>query len=294
MLALRRMTMHPKTMTPDTPTAKPMMIDVEAILHSKIGDRDRYVPRFLVNYLKKIVHQDEINEILLRHQNAYGLPWITGVLKDLGIDTIVHGKENLPPADDGKRYTFVSNHPLGGPDGLIYGKMLAENYGERVRILVNDLLMNLHGLAPLCVPVNKVGKQSRGLPQAIDAAFSGDYHMFVFPAGLCSRRIDGEIRDLPWQKTFIQKSVQYHRDVVPMHFNGRNSERFYRIANICKALHSPINIAMLYLADELFKNTNKTFELTIGKPIPWQTFDKTRTPSQWAQWVRNEVYNLVK
>ena len=271
-----------------------MMIDVEAILHSKIGDRDRYVPRFLVNYLKKIVHQDEINEILLRHQNAYGLPWITGVLKDLGIDTIVHGKENLPPADDGKHYTFVSNHPLGGPDGLIYGKMLAENYGERVRILVNDLLMNLHGLAPLCVPVNKVGKQSRGLPQAIDAAFSGDYHMFVFPAGLCSRKIDGEIRDLPWQKTFIQKSVQYHRDVVPMHFNGRNSERFYRIANICKALHSPINIAMLYLADELFKNTNKTFELTIGKPIPWQTFDKTRTPSQWAQWVRNEVYNLVK
>ena len=294
MLALRRMTMHPKTMTPDTTTTRPLTIDVEAILHSKIGDRDRYVPRFLVNYLKKIVHQDDINAILLRHQNVYGLPWITAVLQDLGIDIIVHGKENLPPADDGKHYTFVSNHPLGGPDGLIYGKMLAENYGERVRILVNDLLMNLHGLAPLCVPVNKVGKQSRGLPQAIDAAFSGDYHMFVFPAGLCSRKIDGEIMDLPWQKTFIQKSVQYHRDVVPMHFNGRNSERFYRIANICKALHSPINIAMLYLADELFKNTNKTFELTIGKPIPWQTFDKTRTPSQWAQWVRNEVYNLVK
>lgn len=294
MLALRRMTMHPKTMTPDTTTTKPLTIDVEAILHSKIGDRDRYVPRFLVNYLKKIVHQDEINTILLRHQNVYGLPWITAVLQDLGIDIIVHGKENLPPADDGKHYTFVSNHPLGGPDGLIYGKMLAENYNERVRILVNDLLMNLPGLAPLCVPVNKVGKQSRGLPQAIDAAFSGDYHMFVFPAGLCSRKIDGEIRDLPWQKTFIQKSVQYHRDVVPMHFNGRNSERFYRIANICKALHSPINIAMLYLADELFKNTNKTFELTIGKPIPWQTFDKTRTPSQWAQWVRNEVYKLVK
>mgnify|MGYP002623276193 CR=1 FL=1 len=281
-------------MTSDTPTAKTLTIDVEAILHSKIGDRDRYVPRFLVNYLKKIVHQDEVNTILERHRNSFGLQWITEILDELGMDIVIHGKENLPPSDDGKHYIFVSNHPLGGPDGMIYGKMLAENYGERVRILVNDLLMNLPGLAPLCVPVNKVGKQSRGLPQAIDAAFSGDYHIFVFPAGLCSRKIDGKIQDLPWQKTFIQKSVQYRRDVVPMHFSGRNSERFYRIASICQALHSPVNIAMLYLADELFKNANKTFELTIGKPIPWQTFDKTRTPKQWAHWTKDEVYRLVK
>lgn len=273
-------------------TSKSITIDIDAILHSKIGDKDRYVPRFLVNYLKKIVHQDWMNEVLGRYEGVYGLPWLTGILKDLGIDYVVRGGEDLPPSDDGKRYTFVSNHPLGGPEGMIYGKMLAEKYDERVRILVNDLLMNLPGLAPLCVPVNKVGKQSRGLPQAIDAAFGGDFHMFVFPAGLCSRKIDGKIHDLPWQKTFIQKSVQYQRDVVPMYFGGRNSERFYRIANICKILHSPINFAMLYLVDELYKNRNKTFELRIGKPIPWQTFDSSRNARQWALWVEDEVYKL--
>lgn len=273
-------------------TSKSVTIDIDAILHSKIGDKDRYVPRFLVNYLKKIVHQDECNEILSRHEGLYGLPWITEILKELGMDYVVRGEENLPSPTNGKRYTFVSNHPLGGPDGMIYGKMLAERYDSNIRILVNDLLMNLPGLAPLCVPVNKVGKQSRSLPQAIDAAFSGDYHMFVFPAGLCSRRIDGKIHDLPWQKTFIQKSIQYQRDIVPMYFSGHNSERFYRIASICKALHSPINIAMLYLADEMFLNSNKTFELRIGKPIPWQTFDKTRKAQQWALWVEDEVYKM--
>lgn len=274
-------------------TSKSVTIDIDAILHSKIGDKDRYVPRFLVNYLKKIVHQDECNEILSRHEGLYGLPWITETLKELGMDYVVKGEENLPSPTNGKRYTFVSNHPLGGPDGMIYGKMLAERYDSNIRILVNDLLMNLPGLAPLCVPVNKVGKQSRNLPQAIDAAFSGDYHMFVFPAGLCSRRIDGKIHDLPWQKTFIQKSILYQRDIVPMYFSGHNSERFYRIASICKALHSPINIAMLYLADEMFLNSNKTFELRIGKPIPWQTFDKTRNARQWALWVEDEVYKLA-
>lgn len=274
-------------------TSNSRTIDIDAILHSKIGDKDRYVPRFLVNYLKKIVHQDWMNEVLARYGDVYGLPWITGILKELNIDYVVKGEENLPLKNDGKRYTFVSNHPLGGPEGMIYGKLLAEKYDERIRILVNDLLMNLPGLAPLCVPVNKVGKQSRSLPQAIDAAFSGDYHMFVFPAGLCSRKINGKIHDLPWQKTFIQKSVQYERDVVPMFFGGRNSERFYRIANICKTLHSPINFAMLYLADELYKNQNKTFELRIGKPIPWQTFDKTRNARQWALWVEDEVYKLA-
>ena len=114
----------------------------------------------------------------------------------------------------------------------------------------------------------------------------------MFPAGLCSRKQNGVIKDLEWKKTFISKSVEYQRDVVPMHFEGRNSEFFYRLANWSKALGIKFNIAMLYLADEMFKNRHKTFTITIGKPIPWQTFDKSRTPAQWAEYVKDIVYNL--
>lgn len=121
--------------------------------------------------------------------------------------------------------------------------------------------MTLPGLAPLCIPINKTGRQSRDFPRMVEAGFASGHHMVVFPAGLCSRKIDGRIQDLPWTKTFITKSVQTKRDVVPMYFSGRNSERFYRIANICKALRLRFNLAMLFLPDEMFRNRGNTFEL---------------------------------
>lgn len=267
-------------------------IDIDALLKSKMGDKARFVPRFLVNYLKKIIHEDQVNASIWNMRDLEGVPWADAGLKEVNVSMRVEGEENLPDANDGKRYTFVANHPLGGPDGLIYAKLLGEKYDGRIRLLVNDLLMNLPGLAPLCVPVNIVGKQNRELPRILDEAFASDNNMFVFPAGLCSRLINGEVHDLPWHKTFMQKSIQHKRDVVPLYLDGQNSKKFYRIANICKALHSPVNVAMLYLVDELYKHVGKTFTVKVGKPIPWQTFDKSKTTQQWALWVEDKVYEL--
>ena len=162
----------------------------------------------------------------------------------------------------------------------------------KVKYLVNDLLMNLRGLAPLCIPINKTGKQAKDFPKMVEAGFQSDNQLIMFPAGLCSRRYNGVIRDLEWKKTFVVKSVQTKRDVIPVHFGGRNSDFFYNLANICKALGIKFNIAMLYLADEMFKNRHKTFTVTFGKPIPWQTFDKSKTPAQWAEYVKDIVYKL--
>ncbi len=152
--------------------------------------------------------------------------------------------------------------------------------------------MNLQGLAPLCIPINKTGKQAKDFPRMVEAGFASDDQLIMFPAGLCSRRQNGVIRDLDWKKTFVVKSVQTHRDVVPIHFEGRNSNFFYNLANICKFLGIKVNIAMLYLADEMLKNRHKTFTVTIGKPISWQTFDKSKTPAEWAAYVKDIVYKL--
>ncbi|MCR5068487.1 MAG: glycerol acyltransferase [Prevotella sp.] len=267
-------------------------IDIDAILQSKMGNKARRVPRFIVNWLKHIVHQDEINSFLWDAKDLQGTPWLQAGIDFLDNKIVVKGMENLPDDSDGKRYTFVSNHPLGGIDGIAIGSIIGKRYNDNFRYLVNDLLMNLPGLAPLCIPINKTGKQSRDFPAMVEAGFASDHHMVMFPAGLCSRKIKGEIHDLPWTKTFISKSVQTQRDVVPIHFSGQNSEKFYRIANICKALRLKFNFAMLFLADEMFKNRGKTFEVTIGKPIPWQTFDKSRKPKEWAQYVQDLVYKL--
>lgn len=267
-------------------------IDIDNILKSKMGSKAKYVPSFASAWLKHIVHQDQVNEFLHSARDLKGVPWLDATLKYLDITLKVEGKENLPPKDDGKLYTFVSNHPLGGIDGVAIGSVVGHHYDGNFRYLVNDLLMNLPGLAPLCIGINKTGKKGRDFPAMVEAGFASQNHMVMFPAGLCSRRINGEIHDIPWKKTFITKSVQNQRDVVPIHFGGQNSNFFYRLANICKRLGIKFNIAMLFLADEMFKNTHQTFTVKIGKPIPWQTFDNTKTPMEWALFVEDTVYKL--
>ena len=267
-------------------------IDIDKILNDKMGKKAKYVPRPLVTWLKRIIHQDEVNRYLWESRHLTGTEWLEECVRYLDMTLEIVGEENLPDKTDGRLYTFVSNHPLGGEDGVALGAIIGRHYDGRFRYLVNDLLMNLPGLAPVCIPINKTGNQSRNFPTMVEAGFKSDNHMLMFPAGICSRKRDGNIRDIEWKKTFITKSVEYQRDIVPIHFGGQNSEFFYRLANFSDKYVKKINIAMLFLVDEMYKNAHKTFRIAIGKPIPWQTFDKGKTPAQWAQYVQDIVYTL--
>ena len=270
-------------------------IDIEKILASKVGDKMKFIPKSLVNWLIRTTHQEELNEFIWRSRDHEGYDWLEDCVKFLDMNLKVKGFENLPEKDSQKRYTFVSNHPLGGGDGVALGAILGRKYGNDIRLIVNDILMHLPGLAPLCIPVNTTtSKRERAMTEMVEKGFASDYNLLLFPAGLCSRKIDGKIQDLEWKKTFITKSIESQRDIVPIHFEGHNSNKFYRIANICKMLKLKVNVAMLYLPDEMIKNRHNTFTVKIGKPIPWQTFDKSRKPKEWAQWVREQVYELGK
>ncbi len=267
-------------------------IDIEKILKGKMGPKAKWVPGFVVSWLRRIAHEDTVNGFLWESRHLKGTPWLEACMRHLDTTIEVEGMENLPAKDDPRRYTFVSNHPMGGIDGVALGSVIGKHYDDNFRYLVNDLLMNLPGLAPLCIPINKTGHQARSFPQMVETGFQSDYHMLMFPAGLCSRRRNGVISDLPWKKTFITKSVEYQRDVVPIHFDGRNSDFFYRLSNICDRYVKKVNIAMLFLVDEMYKNTGNTFRVKIGKPIPWQTFDKSKSPMEWAEYVKEQVYAL--
>ena len=266
-------------------------IDLDNILRSKMGSKAKWVPRPLVWWLKRIIHQDQVNAYLWESRHLTGTEWLEECVRYLDATLEIVGEENLPAKDDGRLYIFVSNHPLGGEDGVALGAIIGRHYDGRFRYLVNDLLMNLPGLAPVSIPINKTGKQGRDFPKLVETGFQSDNHMLMFPAGLCSRRHNGKVEDIPWKKTFISKSVEYQRDVVPIHFGGHNSNFFYRLANFSDRF-LPFNLAMLFLVDEMYKNVHKTFRVSIGKPIPWQTFDKTKTPMEWAQFVKEQVYKL--
>lgn len=265
-----------------------LQVDVEQILNSKNPSLKKMVPGFLLRYLKKIVHQDDLNVFLRKAGHLKDAEFIAAGLKEFDIRYRVTGSENLPHEG---RYIFVSNHPLGGLDGLVFIHELSKYYPE-IKFPVNDILMNIRNLSGIFLPVNKHGAQDREAAIAIENAYASESQILYYPAGLCSRKKKGVICDLRWHKSFITKAVQYRRDVVPAYFSGRNSNFFYNLSNIRTSLGIKANIEMLYLVDELFRQKGKTIDLVFGKPVPWQTFDRTKTASEWAEWVKEKSYQL--
>lgn len=257
-------------------------IDIGAIMDARFGGK---LPRCVVSILRRFFHEDYLNGFLKR--GLSGVEFCTGATEYLGLNVNVEGLDRI--ASDG-RYTFASNHPLGGADGVVLMGILGERYDGKVRTMVNDFLMNLKGFAPLCVPVNKMGGQASELPRLTEELFASDNQVLMFPAGKCSRRIDGKVQDVAWSKTFIEKSVKHHRDIVPLRFVGQNSKRFYRIAQITKKMK--FNVAMAFLPDEMYRARGKNFRVVFGEPIPWQHFDGSKSRKEWAQWVREQVYKL--
>ena len=267
---------------------QPQILDLEQVIKSKAGKKAKYIPKFVINWFKKFVHIDFINEYL--KEGYVGVEFCENAVKYLGVELEIAGLENLPK--DGRTYTFVSNHPLGAIDGVTLGAVIGRQYDGKIKYMLNDLLMNLKGMAPLGIPVNKLGGQARNLPKLVNEVYNSDNQMLVFPAGLCSRKIDGKIQDVEWGKSFIKKSRETGRDIVPIHFEGENSKRFYRIANWQKKLGLKFNFAMMLLPDEMYKSKGRKYKITIGKPVPIRSLDKSKTDLEWAQEIRKHVYEL--
>ncbi len=250
-------------------------VNIRNIFYSKNPSLARLLPGFVFRYLEKIAHQKDINEFLEKHGEKMGLDFARAAIHDFNVKVIIKGDENLPAEG---RFIFASNHPLGGFDGILLMDVLSRYYTD-FKFLSNDLLMNIINLHPIFIPINKHGKQAMEAAAKLDEAFSSDTHIVTFPAGLVSRRIKGQIMDLVWHKNFITKAVHYKRDIVPVHFTGRNSDFFYALYKIRSFLGIKSNLEMFYLVDETYRHRNDTLTVTFGKPIPYTTFDRSKTAS---------------
>ncbi len=268
----------------------PEFINIDKLIASKNPALLKWIPRFVRNYIRRTIHQDEVNYVVHTYGHNKGLDFVNAIIREhwhAGYTT--HGLDNIPAEG---RYVFASNHPLGAFDGLILMSAIGARF-ENIRFIVNDLLMNLTSFAPLFVPVNKHGRQPAEYAAKIEEVYSGkNTQVLNFPAGLCSRRIHGQITDLPWKRNFLQKAIAYQRDIVPIYFDGHNSNFFYRLANFRKRLGIKANIEMFYLPDEFFKQKNAHYNVYFGDPIPYQTFDKSRSLDGWVQFIREKTYML--
>ncbi len=262
-------------------------IDIERVIAGKNPALLKVLPGFILNYLKRVIHQQDLNAAVYANREKQGLDFVDAILEEFGAKISTVGRSNITKEG---RYLIASNHPLGGLDGIalmgVVGKVRKD-----IIFPVNDLLMNVPNLSTLFIPVNKHGSNASNV-SVFEDTFASDKTLLYFPAGLCSRKQSGKISDLEWKKSFITKARKHQRDIIPTHIDGRNSGFFYNLANLRKRLGIKANIEMIYLVDEMYHQKNKDVKIIFGKPISYLIFDKRYTDTQWAQLVKDFVYTL--
>ncbi len=263
-------------------------IDIEKVIGSKSPKLLKRTPKFLINYLKRTIHQDEINQILDENKDLYGYEFCHDIIQRFNIKVNTIGIDNIPKEGGA---IFVVNHPLGGMDAMAIVDAISPHRPD-VQFIVNDILLNLKNLKGLFVGVNKHGKNSNDALKSVSDLFSSDKAIFIFPAGLVSRRKKGKVEDLEWKKTFITRAKKHQKDVIPVYLDGELTNFFYRLANFRTSIGIKANIEMLYLAKEQFKQRNKEINVCFGKAISPDVFTKDKSDKEWAQWVKQEVYSL--
>lgn len=267
-------------------------IDIEKLIASKNPKALKWMPRFVLRYLKQILHQDEINTFLAKNKDKKNAEWCQATVDYLNITYSVENIENIPK--DGK-VVLVMNHPLGGMDAMILVSAL-KNHRTDLKFIVNDLLLNLEEMKDMFVGVNKhrKGKNKGETRASIKQLFESDNAVCIFPAGLVSRKIKGEVMDLEWKKTFVTLSRENDRTIVPIYIDGKLSNFFYRLHKLRTFLRIKANIEMLYLSNELFKQRNKHFKFIVGSPIKSDYLEQDLNDLSMAQKIKQVVYDLRK
>ena len=264
-------------------------IDLYSLLNSKNPRLAKRIPRFVINRLSRIIHQQEVNDILAAYAGLEGIDFVRAALRHMKVSYSAPAMQKLDPAG---RYVFASNHPFGGMDGLMLADEVYSCFGN-VKVIVNDLLMNLDPIKNLFIPVNKHGRQSSDAARLFNETFASDTPIVTFPAGLCSRRSGGIVADVDWKPNFLKKAAAYDRLVVPVYFDGRLSDFFYRLSNFRKAVGVKANIEQVFLVDEMFRQAGKTFEIIVGEPLQAdRLLENNNTAFQAAQSVKQIVYSL--
>ena len=265
---------------------KPIRLDVEETVRSKSPKLHRWIPRFLFSWLEKIIHQKEMNDFLKENSHKRGVDFAEAVMDLFDAKIRPIHEERIPEND--LPYIVVSNHPLGGLDGMALIALFGR-YRQNIKFPVNDILMVLKPMENVFVPVNKHGAISGKDQNLLETAFSEQNLLLYFPAGLCSRKNNGIIEDKIWKNTVFKKALRYQRPIIPVYFDGKNSKRFYNLAKFRTRLGLKFNIEMLFLPDEMFRQKGKTFNVVIGEPISVENLQKMKNP---ALEIRTIVYGL--
>ena len=262
-------------------------IDVEKILKEKAFKLYRWLPRFAINWLKRRLHEEDINRTMVRLKDDVGLEFNRKGLLELGAKVEAINSHFVPKTGS---IVIVSNHPLGGLDGMALIKAVGDIRSD-VHFLVNDVLKNIKNYGDIYIAVNKLGASSAKYMRVIEEVFRNESALLVFPAGLVSRKQNGIVRDLVWKKTFVTQAIDHQRMIQPTFIEGQNSSFFYNFAMWRKRLGIKANIEMLFLPDEMFKARKETIKIHFSKPFDSSILDSSKNHKQWAALIYQFIYS---
>ncbi len=267
---------------------KTPLIDIHNVFRKKNPKVYKRLPKFVLNYVKKVIRQDELNQFIKQNNEYYGIEFLRRAFEYFNVRAETEGLEHFPETS---RIIIAANHPAGSFDGLLIIDTCYKQYGK-AKALVNDLLLNIRNLNDFFMGVNKYGKTGKEHLAEIKNTFESDDPVIFFPAGMVSRRHKGAIRDLEWKKAFITQAVKHKRDIVPVYISGKLSNKFYTVARIRKTLGIKPNLELFLLPQELTKQRNTVYQIKIGKPISYTIFNSDFEEKEWAQKIKDHVYKV--
>ncbi len=266
-------------------------LDIKKIIRNQPNKIVRNLPNFIINKIKKSFHENEINEILKKNRNKYGLDFLYGVMEHMNYKIKAFNEDLIPNKG---QFIFAGNHPFGGVDYGAVASVISRKF-KKTKLVANEVFLHVENAKDLFLPVSTLKKNEQEKIDNIDRSLAeDDTQILIFPAGKVSRKVKGVIDDGFWHRSFIRNSISFKRDIIPFFVFGENSKKFYRWARVRKFFGIKANLEFFLLPGEVFKKRNAEVKLVFGKPIPYTTFNDSKTHLEWAQVVKSQVYDLGK
>lgn len=254
-------------------------------------DKFGFLGTFIGWILLRLLRISEVNKIYQKHKNKKDLAFLNGILKEFQIEFEIP-EEDLKRIPKSGSFITVSNHPLGGIDGILLLKLLIENRPD-YKIIANFLLHRIAPLKPYVMPVNpfenhKDAKSSlTGIKNSLQHLKDG-YPLGIFPAGEVSTYRDGKLMvDKPWELGAVKLIKKAEVPVIPIYFHAKNSKLFYILSKISDTFRTA------KLPSELLSQKNRIIKVRIGKPISvenQQEYDEIHT---FYEFLRKKTYMLA-
>lgn len=243
--------------------------------------------KLLFSGMKRLCHENQINEFLVANRHKDALSFIEAIIDYFDI-TIGLKKDEMARIPAYGRTVIIANHPLGALDALALIHLL-KDVRKDIKIVANSFLGQFENLRDILIPMDNIrGKMDRGVVTGIYQALSEEKAVIIFPAGEVSRARPSGVKDTKWKSGFLKIATKMKTPILPIYIKAKNSKSFYLLSMVNRSL------ATATLPHEMFKGRGKQIDFTIGKSIPYASYNIAIPTNEKIKLLRKHFYRVAR